>query len=72
MRSGEQFNLHWRNVSTEELTFKKSKVQVAKVYVDFGTSKKRQQAREFWCGGEYDGRWREIAKHDTNDGYVFG
>lgn len=72
MRSGEQFNLHWRNVSVEELTFKKSKVQVAKVYVDFGTSKKRQQAREFWCrGGEYIERWREIAKHDTNDGYVF-
>ena len=45
---------------------------IAKVIVDFGTSKKRLEQREFWCrGGEYIERWAEIAKHENNDGFVF-
>ena len=74
MRSGEQHNLHWRNVSTEEIEADKGKkpMTMAKVIVDYGTSKKRLEQREFWCrGGEYIERWREIAQHESNDGFVF-
>ena len=72
MRSGEQFNLHWRNVSTQDRVENNKTMTVAKVIVDYGTSKKRLEQREFWCrGGEYISRWREIAQHDSNDGYVF-
>lgn len=74
MRSGEQANLHWRNVSTEEIEAEKGRqpMTMAKVIVDYGTSKKRLEQREFWCrGGEYIERWREIAQHESNDGFVF-
>ena len=72
MRSGEQFNLHWRNVSTEDRVINNKPMRIAKVVVDYGTSKKRLEQREFWCrGGEHIDTWREIAQHDSNDGYVF-
>ena len=72
MRSGEQLNLQWRNVSTEDRVQNKKSMTIAKVIVDYGTSKKRLEQREFWCrGGEYINRWREIAQHESNDGYVF-
>jgi site-specific recombinase XerD len=72
MRSGEQFNLHWRCVSTQTDKHKNKEMTIAKVIVDYGTSKKRLEQREFWCrGGEYIERWAEIAKHESNDGFVF-
>ena len=72
MRSGEQFNLHWRCVSTHKDRHNGKEMKIAKVIVDYGTSKKRLEQREFWCrGGEYIERWAEIAKHENNDGFVF-
>ena len=72
MRSGEQHNLHWRCVSTHKDKHNGKEMTIAKVIVDFGTSKKRLEQREFWCrGGEYIERWAEIAKHESNDGVVF-
>ena len=72
MRSGEQFNLAWRNVTTDRLEHNRKQLTVAKVIVDFGTSKKRLETREFWCrGGEYIERWAEIAKHNDPNGLVF-
>ncbi len=72
MRSGEQFNLHWRCVSTEIDKYNGKEMKIVKVIVDYGTSKKRLEQREFWCrGGEYIERWAEIAKHENNDGFVF-
>lgn len=72
MRTGEQFNLHWHNVTTEQIEHKRANLTIAKVIVDYGTSKKRLEQREFWCrGGEYIERWAEIAKHKNNDGLVF-
>ena len=47
-------------------------MMIAKVIVDYGTSKKRLEQREFWCrGGEYIERWADIARHENNDGFVF-
>ena len=72
MRSGEQHNLHWRCVSTLKDKHNGKEMMIAKVIVDYGTSKKRLEQREFWCrGGEYIERWAEIAKHESNDGVVF-
>jgi len=72
MRSGEQFNLSWRNVKTDKVEHNRKHITIAKVLVDKGTSKKRLEQREFWCrGGEYIERWAEIAKHNNIDGIVF-
>ena len=72
MRTGEQFNLAWKNVRIETQTVNKKQREVAIVLVDYGTSKKRLETREFWCrGGEYITRWEEIAQHNDADGYVF-
>ena len=72
MRSGEQFNLTWRNITTDRLEHNRKQLTVAKVIVDFGTSKKRLETREFWSrGGEYIERWAEIAKHNDPNGLVF-
>ena len=62
----------WRNVSTEDRVHDEKTMTIAKVIVDYGTSKKRLEQREFWCrGGEYIDKWREIAQHENNDGFVF-
>ena len=72
MRSGEQFNLRWSCVTTQNDNHNGKEMKIAKVIVDYGTSKKRLEQREFWCrGGEYIERWRDIANHKNNNGFVF-
>jgi len=66
LRTGEQRNLTWENLSTE----KEGNKLIAKVTVALGTSKRRHNSREFWCrGGEAIETWKEIANHST--GLVF-
>ncbi|OEJ69526.1 tyrosine-type recombinase/integrase [Magnetovibrio blakemorei] len=72
MRTGEQFNLLWKNVRVEKQRLNDVTLDVAIVLVDYGTSKKRLETREFWCrGGEYITRWKELAQHNDENSYVF-
>ena len=48
MRSGEQFNLHWRCVSTHKDRRNGKEMKIAKVIVDYGTSKKRLEQWTTW------------------------